>query len=75
MANPLYDKLNGNQQPINPIGNYESVIARANQLAHNLPQNFNPQMIVQNMLNNGQVTQQQLDQAMQLANRLTGRRF
>lgn len=38
-----------------------------------LPQNFNPQAIAQQMVNSGQVSQQQLQQAMQIANQLTGR--
>lgn len=75
MANPLFDMLNGGAQPQpTPMNNYNPLLARASQLAQNLPQNFNPQSIIQGMLNNGQVTQQQLNQAMQIANQLTGRR-
>lgn len=74
MANPLFEMLNGAQQQTPAPTNYNSILDRANQLAQSLPQNFNPQFIVQNMLNNGQVTQQQLNQAMQIANQLTGRR-
>lgn len=75
MANPIFDMMYGGmpqQQPVQQ--NYNPLLARASQLAQSLPQNFNPQAIVQGMLSNGQVTQQQLDQAMQIANQLTGRR-
>ena len=74
MANPLFDILNGQAQQVPIQQNYNPLLARASQLAQGLPQNFNPQAIVQGMLSNGQVTQQQLDQAMQIANQLTGRR-
>ena len=81
MANPIFDMMYGsmpNQQPSfsmsSPINNYGNILQRATQLAQNLPQNFNPQMIAQQMVANGQVSQQQLQQAMQIANQLTGRR-
>lgn len=81
MANPIFDMMYGgmsNPQPAftsqSPIGNYSSVLQRANQLAQSLPQSFNPQAIAQQMVNSGQVSQQQLQQAMQIANQLTGRR-
>lgn len=81
MANPIFDMMYGgmpNQQPSfsmpSLINNYVNVLQRANQLAQSLPQNFNPQMIAQQMVANGQVSQQQLQQAMQIANQLTGRR-
>jgi protein-disulfide isomerase len=74
MANPLFDILNGQAQQAPVQQNYNPLLARASQLAQSLPQNFNPQAIVQGMLSNGQVTQQQLDQAIQIANQLTGRR-
>ena len=72
MANPLFEMLNGGMQQ--PAPNYNNVLSRANQIAQNLPQNFNPQMIIQNMINSGQASQQQVQQAMQIANQLTGRR-
>lgn len=81
MANPIFDMMYGgmpNQQPSfstqTPIGNYAGILQRANQLAQIIPQNFNPQIIAQQMVNSGQVSQQQLQQAMQIANQLTGRR-
>lgn len=81
MANPIFDMMYGGmpqQQPAftapSPINNYTNVLQRANQLAQSLPQSFNPQAIAQQMVNSGQVSQQQLQQAMQIANQLTGRR-
>ncbi len=79
MANPIYDQMYGGirQPPFSipsPVNGYANVLQRASQLAQSLPQNFNPQMIAQQMLNSGQVSQQQLQQAMQIANQLTGRR-
>lgn len=76
MANPIFDMMYGGgtprQQPVQQ--SYNPLLEKASQLAQSLPQNFNPQAIVQGMLSNGQVTQQQLNQAMQIANQLTGRR-
>ena len=67
MANPIFDMMYGGmpaQQPSfqsqPPINNYTNVLQRANQLAQSLPQNFNPQAIAQQMVNSGQVSQQQL---------------
>ena len=74
MANPLFDMLNGGPQQAPPINRQNDILARAQQLAQTLPQNFNPQAIIQGMINSGQVSQQQLNQAMQIANQLTGRR-
>ena len=78
MANPLFDKLGGEQQfnmpQSMPFNNYANLIARANQLAQSLPSNFDPHAIIQGMLENKQVSQEQLNQAMQLANQLIGRK-
>lgn len=79
MANPIFDQMyGGSQQPSfsspAPANNYMDILQRANQLAQTLPQNFNPQMIAQQMVNSGQASQQQLQWAMQIANQLTGRR-
>lgn len=79
MANPIFEQMyGGSKQPSFssqiPANNYTNVLQRAQQLVQTLPQNFNPQMIAQQMLNSGQITEQQLQQAMQIANQLTGRR-
>lgn len=76
MSNPLFEKLGGmsNPQMNNALGTYNNVLARAQQMAKVLPPNFNPQSIVQSMLQNSQVTQEQVNQAMEIANSLLGRR-
>lgn len=79
MANPIFDQMyGGSPQPSfsspAPANNYMDILQRANQLAQILPQNFNPQMIAQQMLANGQTTQPLLQWAMQTADQLTGRR-
>lgn len=75
MSNPLFEKLGGmsNPQIDNTPGMYNNVLARAQQMAKMLPPNFNPQTIVQSMLQNSQVTQEQVNQAMEIANKLLGR--
>lgn len=75
MPNPLFEKLWGMSTPqTNNAGMYNDLMARAQQMARFLPPNFNPQSIVQSMLQSSQVTQEQLNQAMQIATNLTGRR-
>ena len=78
MANPIYEQMYGGQTQSSflnptPADRYSGLVQRANQIAQNLPANFNPQMIAQQMVANGQITQQQLQQAMQIANQITGR--
>ncbi len=76
MSNPLFEKLGGSMQnpQMNNAGMYNNILERAQQMAKILPPNFNPQSIVQSMLQSSQITQEQLNQAMQIANSLTGRR-
>ena len=61
MANPIYQQL-GNKVPTNPML----------QQFLNFKKNFNgdPQQIVQNMLNSGKITQNQVNQCAQKANQL-----
>lgn len=82
--NPLYQMFNGNAQspqnnvvnPQSPIldrfGGFSNFMQMYNQLAQS---GVNPQMMVQQMLNSGRITQDQFNQAAQLANQLTGRKF
>ena len=60
MSNPLYDQF-GNK------GN-NGFISQFNQFKKNF--NGNPQQMIQQMLNSGKITQDQLNQAMQRANQL-----
>lgn len=59
--NPLYESLNQNQNP------YDQLISAAHQLRSQIP---NPQQEVQKLLNSGQITQEQFNNAMQFANQL-----
>ena len=60
MSNPLFDQF-GNK------GNND-FISQFNQFKKNF--NGNPQQMIQQMLNSGRITQDQLNQAMQRANQL-----
>lgn len=60
MSNPLFDQF-GNK------GNND-FISQFNQFKKNF--NGNPQQMIQQMLNSGKITQDQLNQAMQRANQL-----
>lgn len=76
MSSPLFDKLEGNMS--NPQMNidprmYSDIMTRAQQLAKVLPPNFNPQSMVESMLQSSQVSQDRLNWAMQIANSLLGR--
>ena len=61
MANPIFQQMGGNV-PANPML----------QQFLNFKKNFNgnPQQIVQNMLNSGKITQDQVNQCAQKANQL-----
>lgn len=63
--NPLFQMLQQPQQPSNFL-----------QQLQNFASTFsgNPQQIVQNMLNSGRVSQDQYNQAVKIANQLTGRK-
>ena len=61
MPNPLYQQL-GNKVPTNPM------LQQFLQFRKNF--NGNPQQIIQNMLNSGKITQDQVNQCAQKANQL-----
>lgn len=61
MANPFYERL-GNKAPANPM------IQQFLQFKKSF--NGDPQQIVQNMLNSGKITQNQVNQCAQKANQL-----
>ena len=69
MANPLYDRLNQPQQmPIqnnpmfNRFGGFANFMNLFNSYA-NSPQMMNPEGMVRNMLNSGQISQEQFNMA------------
>ena len=67
--NPLYNLLNGgNQAPNNPFTNMMNFMNRFNQFRQMF--NGNAQQQVQQMLNSGQITQEQYNQAAQMANQI-----
>lgn len=76
MANPLYNELNGNIQNGSQFPQQQSF---QDQFANFVRQfqnsrSMSPQMIVQQLLQSGQMTQEQFNQYSQMANFLTGRR-
>ena len=64
MANPLYEQYN---QPINDNG-LSQIIEQAKQMRKTF--NGNPQQVVQNLLNSGQMSQSQFNQLSQIANQV-----
>ena len=65
MANPLFNLLNNNTNQFGNMNNFMNLISRFN----SFKQNFqgDPKQQVQNMLNSGQMTQQQFNQLAQMA--------
>lgn len=62
MSNPLYQALSGNNNP------YAQLIAGAKQLKQTLT--VNPRDEVQKMLNSGQISQEQFNNAMNFAQQI-----
>ena len=64
-----------NNNPIfNMFGGYANFQNQFNQFAHNVPNGFNPQQQVQQLLNSGQMSQEQFNYFRSIANMITGRR-
>ena len=78
MPNPLFNMLGGGRMPQmpGPLGNIQNLISGLNQFRQTFQ--GNPQQQVQQMLNSGQITQDQFNQVAQMAtqiqNMLTGRK-
>lgn len=76
MPNPLFNMLGGGNMPQmpGPLGNIQNLLSGLNQFRQTFQ--GNPQQQVQQMLNSGQITQSQFNQAAQMAtqiqNMLTG---
>lgn len=62
MASPLYDILGGGSVPTNNMAN---MLQRFNQFRSTF--NGDPKQVVQNLLNSGQMSQQQFNQLQQMA--------
>ena len=63
MSNPLFQALGGNQQP-NMMGDFQRFVQQM--------QGQNPNQIIANLLQSGRITQQQLNQAQQMAQQFSG---
>ena len=62
MANPLYNLLGGGSAPANNMAN---MLQRFNQFRSTF--SGDPKQVVQNLLNSGQMSQQQFNQLQQMA--------
>ena len=69
--NPFFSALGGRQSmnPMQMLSQLQSnPMARLRQAGYNVPENLsNPQAIIQHLMNSGQLSQQQLNQAQQMA--------
>lgn len=70
MGSPLYDTYN--QAPTIQNGSQMNAIARVQQLLQMTRQT--PEQLVKSMLQSGQITQDQFNQAAQMANMITGKK-
>lgn len=73
MANPFYNAING-QNAVNPAQMLAQLksdpVGFLNRAGMNLPNGVNsPQEIIQYLMNNGRISQQQLNYAQQMAKR------
>lgn len=75
MSNPLFNILGGNALP-SPVGNVMNLLTQLKQnplallgkAGYNIPSNMNdPQQIIQHLTQTGQINQNQLNQAQQMA--------
>lgn len=63
MSNPLFNALGGNQQP-NMMGDFQRFMQQM--------QGKNPHQEIANLLQSGRISQQQLNQAQQMAQQFMG---
>ena len=81
MSIPLYDRLNGSQQPqmqnpmFNRFGGFANFMQMYNAYASGQMGPINPETMVRTMLQNGQISKEQFDQAAMMASQMTGRRY
>lgn len=64
MANPLFQAMGGNKMA-GPMGNMQQMIQQFNQFKNSFK--GNPRDTVMQMVNSGQISQSQLNQAQQMA--------
>ena len=69
MASPLFNAFGSSPQPSrNPFANMSNFMNRFNQFRQSF--NGNPEQMVQQMINSGQMSQEQFDQAADMAKQI-----
>lgn len=68
MANPLYESMMKNQQQSNPLANMNQFMQNLQKLKSS---GINPNEKIQQMLNSGQITQEQYNQAVAKAQQIS----
>lgn len=72
MANPFFSALGGvnGMNPMQMLAQLKSnPLAMLQKAGYNIPQNLNdPQAIIQHLMNSGQISQQQMNNAQRIAN-------
>lgn len=72
--NPFYQRFQRNQEISNPFSSPQALQNAASQMMNSLAQmGMTPQAKVQQLIQNGQMTQDQFSMLAQIADRLTGR--
>lgn len=67
MAKSIYQELNGGQNAFGPFGNLQNFIKQLNQLKQT---GIDPNQKIQEMLNSGQISQDQYNAAVQRAQQI-----
>lgn len=69
MSNPFFGALGGGNNPLTMLNQLKSnPLALLNKAGYNIPQNLNsPQQIIQYLMNSGQISQAQVNNAQQMA--------
>lgn len=65
MPNPIYSALGGNASMPGPFGNMQRMMQQFNQFKNSFQ--GDPKQAVMNMVNSGRISQDQLNQAQQMA--------
>lgn len=67
--NPIFNAIGGNMNPMNMLAQLKSnPLALLRQAGYNVPENLgSPQAIIQHLMNSGQLSQAQVNQAQQMA--------
>lgn len=68
MGNPFFNAMGGNAQIGGPFGNIQNFMQQLNQFKNTFK--GNPQEEIEKMLQNGKITQEQYNQAAQMATQI-----